>query len=407
MRRTPRLSDIETYLAPYGKYFSRAEARNLAARYIQGLLMEGERKSVEPMAQRLGISTRSLQRLLNQAVWDHHGVLQAYRRRMVDLSFGCEGVLVVGQTIFPKRGSCSVCVARQYNDETGRMISSQAAADSVYVISGLAFPWAMDLYVPTFWGRPRSSEYRNLRQKTGMPEHVRHHERWELVISQVDLAVHNQLKISTVTAGTAFGKSAAFRDALDVRSPRYILEVPAETMVFTEKPVLSEYRPKKRGRGRPRKRHRILDAGTPPVPACSEAVWSGTAAADIQTAVSGAASDASSRLRSVRVWPAEGYREGILHNPVWLVRWPAGPPKATSKYRYYLGNQFSGINAPDIGHATVAYRAALTCKNTMIHDLGLLHHEGRTWTGWHRHVLLVFLAMGFLLESKSVFQTTA
>ena len=401
MGGTPCLSDIETYLAPYGRFFGRAEARMLAARYIQGLLTEGGRKSVEPMAQRLGVPARSLQRLLNRAVWDHHGVLQAYRERMVDLFSGREGVLVIGQTIFPKRGNHSVCVARQYNDETGRMISSQTAAESVYAVPGLAFPWAMDLYVPTFWARPRNEEFRHLRQKVGIPARIRHQERWELAISQVDLAVHHQLGMSMVTAGASIGRIAAFRDALDVRGLRYILEIPPETTFFTKRPVLREYKPKKRGRGRPRKRHRILDADTPPVSASEEAIWSGKVTVDTHTAGSGTSSDTSSRLQSARVWPAEGYREGILHEPVWLVRRPGVSRGAANGYRYYLGNHPTGFGLEDIARATAACRDALACRNTMIHDLGLLHHEGRTWTGWHRHVVLVFLALGFLLENRT------
>ncbi|HOS28881.1 MAG TPA: IS701 family transposase, partial [Deltaproteobacteria bacterium] len=74
---------------------------------------------------------------------------------------------------------------------------------------------------------------------------------------------------------------------------------------------------------------------------------------------------------------------------------------AANGYRYYLGNHPTGFGLEDIARATAACRDALACRNTMIHDLGLLHHEGRTWTGWHRHVVLVFLALGFLLENRT------
>ena len=409
MDMLPSHSDVEAYLAPYGRFFSRREARGLAAGYVLGLLLEGGRKSVEPMARLVETSGRSLQRLLTQVRWDHEGVLRAFRRRMVERYAGDGGILVIGRTVFPKRGSHSPGVARQYIEELGRAISGQTAVDSVYVRGGTVFPWAMDLYIPTFWSRPRSPEYRLRRLKAGIPGHVRHRERWELALDQVDLAVNVGLAVSAVTAGMSFGRFAAFRDGLIGRGLRAIVEAPPDTEVFTREPSLRQVRPERRGRGRPRKRLPLMEADAPPVLISSLAAGTfqgnrGTpgvhSGADPRPAMTNSSPSGQRFLiYPGEVWPAEGYRDGALHGPLRLAlerpfrTGPEGGP------RYYLADPFSDPGTRELASITRASAQALGCKNSLVRDLGLLHHEGRSWKGWHRHVTLVFLAWGFLLET--------
>ncbi len=392
------LSHVEEYMIPYHGFFSRAEVRMLAVRYVLGLLTQGERKSAEPLAHRMSVAPRSFQRLLTQASWDHAGVLQAYRRRMMSLLSGREGILVLGRTVFPKRGSHSVCVARQYIHELGRMVHCQTAADAVFVCGNAAVPWAMDLYVPRFWGRPVDPAYRMRRNRAGMPRHVRHHPLWEMGAEQADMAFRQGLNVSMVTAGSIMGGEASFCDILDDRGRHYIVETPPETEVFPHKPTLREDIPKTRRRGRPRKRSRFVNEGIPPLPVSSLFTGAHRLKPGARESVPDDAADTTVLSYQERVWPAEGYRDGILHRPVWLAA--RRSPSPGEACRYYLGNCPGEIGARDVSRIEQARRQALACKNLMISDLGLLHHEGRSWTGWHRHVLLVILATGLLLEEK-------
>ncbi len=393
MKKGITLTEVEEYMSPYNRFFSRSEARALASRYVWGLLLEGERKSVEPMALRVDASERSLQRLLTEVKWDYEGVCREYRRRLVSNYAGAEGVLVVGQTVFPKRGGHSVCVARQYSEEFGRMVSSQMATDSIYVRAETVVPWAMDLYVPKFWDQPRNKEVRLRRQQARIPGHIRHRQRWIQGLGQVELALDQVLTAGVVTAGPAFGSVSEFRDGLDQQGAHYVLELSGDTDVFLSEPVLVEESPRKRGRGRPRKRHRLFDAESPPVHVSRIHSSLGSSLAP-ETAPG-----ESPTSMALQVWPAQGYRDGILRKPAWLGVQQGEASAGQDDCRYFLGNLPGGVSPRDLERITRAHEQAQLCKTRLAKHLGLLHHEGRSWIGWHRHVLLVFLAWGFLLES--------
>jgi SRSO17 transposase len=105
---------IDEYMEPFMGYFHRSESRELAECYVTGLLMDGERKSVEPMSERVNASERSMQRLLSDVKWDDQGVLATYRARMLAATADPRGICVFDDTGFPKKGQDSVCVSRQY-----------------------------------------------------------------------------------------------------------------------------------------------------------------------------------------------------------------------------------------------------------------------------------------------------
>ena len=114
MEKQINLQDIGEYLVPYARYFHRSEARELAQCYVVGLMMDGERKSVEPMSERVHGSERGMQRLLTGVVLDEAEAMGEYRQQMLAETRDPEGVLVVDDSGFPKKGKHSVCVSRQY-----------------------------------------------------------------------------------------------------------------------------------------------------------------------------------------------------------------------------------------------------------------------------------------------------
>ena len=94
---------INDYMAPFFPHFQRSEGRELARCYVVGLMMEGERKSVEPMSEKVNASERSMQRLLTDVKWDEEGVIQEYRRTLLAETSDPQGVLVVDDTGFRKK----------------------------------------------------------------------------------------------------------------------------------------------------------------------------------------------------------------------------------------------------------------------------------------------------------------
>lgn len=395
MRQTVSLEEIIHYMAPYEVFFSRSEARDLASRYVWGLVFDGYRKSAGSMSGLVGVQERSLQRLLTQVKWDSAGVYDAYIHHMVDSHYDPDGILVAGQTVFPKRGGHSVCVARQYSEELGRMVSSQVAMEIVFVGRNGSWPFAMELYMPVFWDKRRDTGCRLQREKAQIPKDVHHVQQWELVLDMVQHAREMLPSSHVLTAGKTLGDIAGFRDSFDRTGQGYLVEVPENTEVFLERPELEEVKRRQKKRGRPRKRSCTMEAVVPPVRVSALNTNLEKGCDSLSTAEG---SRCFSRLG--RVWPAHGYRDGIVHAPVHLIAGYRESAGCVSAQGYYLANVPEESMDNDIRRILAAQNRAVLCKQDMIHRLGLLHHEGRSWTGWHRHVLLVFLAWEFLLEGR-------
>mgnify|MGYP001434293759 CR=1 FL=1 len=135
---------IDDYMARFSPYIKRSEARALAQGYVVGLMMDGDRKSVEPMSEKVHASERGMQRLLAEVKWDHEGTFCEYRRQMLAETDDPQGVLLIDDTAFPKKGRHSVCVSRQYCGALGKVDNCQIGVSMTYVGQGFAWPYAME-----------------------------------------------------------------------------------------------------------------------------------------------------------------------------------------------------------------------------------------------------------------------
>ena len=401
---------IEEYMAPYAPFFRRLEGRELAKCYVTGLMMEGERKSVEPMSERVHASERGMQRLLTEVKWDHEGVSRQYRRQMVAETSDPQGVLVVDDTAFPKKGRYSVCVTRQYCGSLGKVANCQVGASLTYVGQEVAWPYTIDLYIPHSWDNLEDPACVLLRKKTRIPDTMRYREKWQIALEQIDLARKEGVPHRAVVADGWYGHMPDFRKALDERAERYVVGVYSDTEVFLDPPVFVEPQPKKRGRGRPRKYPRLIETNPAPV--------------KVSTLGAKVAQDDWERLElrrdtrgkplvveavSRRLWPSQGYRKGAFHEEVWLIieRRPKG--KEQCELRYYFSNMPQDMPTLEMVRLLHERFWIEQGYQQLKEELGVDHHEGRSWTGWNRHVLLVFLAFGYLThlrlqEKKRVIQ---
>jgi len=402
---------IDDYMAPYAPFFRRIEGREFAKCYVTGLMMEGERKSVEPMSEKVHASERGMQRLLTEVKWDHQGVSKEYRRQMLAETSDPRGVLVADDTAFPKKGRHSVCVARQYCGALGKVANCQVGVSLTYVGQEVAWPYMMDLYIPRSWDNLEDSECVLMRKKTWMPQQARYREKWQIVLEQIDLARKEGVPHRAVVSDSWYGSIVEFRKELAERGELYVVGVYSDTEVFLEPPIFAEPRPKRRGRGRPRKYPRLIE--TNPAPVKVSDLGKAVGSEDWEhlelrrdTRGKPLAVEAVSR----RVWPAQGYRKGVLHEEVWLIieRRPKG--KGQFELRYYFSNLSQ--NMPTLEMVRLLHERFWIEQGyqQLKEELGLDHHEGRSWTGWHRHVLLVFLAFGYLTrlrlqEKKRLMQT--
>jgi SRSO17 transposase len=388
---------IDEYMRPFLGYFHRSESRELAECYVTGLLMDGERKSVEPMSEKVNGSERSMQRLLSEVKWDDQGVAVEYRGAMLSETSDPLGILVLDDTGFPKKGNKSVCVARQYCGASGKTDNCQIGVSMTYVGQDVAWPYSMELFIPESWDKPDDDDCNAKRKKTKMPESAHYRPKWRIALDLVDLARKDNVPHRAVLADGWYGNIPEFRQELDTHNESYILGVYSNTLVFLETPVLEVAPVKECKRGHPRICPKIIAVEPEPV--------------KLSTLGESIADDAWQHLElrrdsrdkplmveavSLRIWPAHGWRKGEIHEEVWLMIERRQLTKGGHELRYFFSNMPQHLATIDLARLYHERYWIEHGYQQLKEELGLDHHEGRSWTGWRRHVLLVFLAYGYL-----------
>jgi SRSO17 transposase len=385
----------------------RSDQRAKGELYVRGLLTEGARKSMQPMAQRLGVDHQGLQQFITSSTWDYEGV----RANVARWAVGALGpdAYVVDDTGFPKDGTASPCVARQYSGTLGKTGNCQIGV-SVQMVTdeaSLAANWR--LFCPVSWDDDKiddadaAERARRRRERAGIPDDVRHREKWRLALDMLDQMTGQWgLPKRPVTGDSGYGDATLFRLGLEERGFTYVLQVdPTATAHPADaRPVPRPYS----GRGRPpvpaypqppSTLHELaLAAGRD---ACRRLTWRrGTRKTnDNPTAAM------RSHFLATRVRPAN---RNIPHNPdgslaeSWLIaQWP---PEKPEPVKYWLSNM--DINTPLktlVRLAKIRWRIEHDYRE-LKHGLGVDHFEGRSLTGWHRHVTLTVLAQAFRTQLR-------
>jgi SRSO17 transposase len=221
----------------------RSEQRRWGGVYLRGLMLEGRRKSIEPMAARLDDGDEQcLQQFVNQSPWDERVVRANLARRMTaELD---PDAWIVDDTGFPKRGRCSVGVARQYSGTLGRVDNCQVGVSLNGASDEASWPINWRIFLPADWDLDVER-----RARAHVPDDVGHREKWRLALDMLDQARGWGLEPPVVCADAGYGEITAFRQGLDEREIAYVVQVKASTSAFAED--IAPERPDYRGRGRP------------------------------------------------------------------------------------------------------------------------------------------------------------
>jgi SRSO17 transposase len=366
----------------------RSEQRKWGGAYLRGLMLEGKRKSIEPMAARLEDGDeQGLQQFVNQSPWDHALVRANLARRMV-AEIDPEA-WVVDDTGFAKKGRFSVGVGRQYSGTLGRVDNCQVGVSVNAASDSASCPLDWRIFLPEAW-----DDDSERRAKAHVPDEVGHREKWRLALDMIDELREWGLVPPLVCADAGYGEITAFRQGLDDREIPYVVQVKAATSAYPER-VKAE-RPEWSGRGRPpAARYRDKTDSLKQL-----ALAAGKRAAKGITWREGSRGRMHSRFLALRVRPANRELRASAHEsggelPVrWLLaEWPADAEAPTD---YWLASL-----PADTDLKTLVRLAKLRWR--IEHDyrelkdaLGLDHFEGRSYRGWHHHVTCVSVAHAFL-----------
>ena len=380
----------------------RSDQRVKGELYVRGLLTDGARKSMQPMAERLGVDHQQLQQFVTSSTWDYTTVRANVARWALELIDPAG--YVIDDSGFPKDGTASPCVARQYSGTLGKTgncqigVSVQLATDT----ASLAADWR--LFCPTSWDDTTISDpdkaiaVRQKRDRAGIADDVRHREKWRLALDMLDEMIEQWgLPRLPVVADSGYGDCTRFRLGLAERGLRYAVQVDPDATAHPSDAVPAV--PPSTGRGRPPR------AGYPDPPVTFKALVlaAGRDSARPVTWRRGSRrskTNPTAAMRShflrLRIRPANRdiprAADGSLPECWLIAQWP---PDATEPVKYWLSNL-----DPRASFKSLVRLAKLRWR--VEHDyrelktgLGIDHFEGRSFTGWHRHVTLAVLAQAF------------
>src|SRR5215213_5854053 len=261
------LDRLRYYAAAFADDLPHAKPAAWAGVYLQGLLLDGDRKSVEPLSRRVtlpaGLTSRDpeqpLQQFVSQSPWDEQAVLRRYRATLARSFASPAGVFLVDDASFPKQGAHSVGVQRQYCGALGKKANCQVAVSVHYVSPKGHFPLDLRLYLPEGWlADPKRLD------TAGVPAAERRpRTKPELALDLLDRVRAGGLPGSVVVADAGYGVSRDLRDGLAARELHYVVGVTADLVVFPDRPTWVP--PQPAPNGRPRTRCRLADGSPPPV----------------------------------------------------------------------------------------------------------------------------------------------
>jgi SRSO17 transposase len=374
--------------------------------YCTGLLLPGERKSVEPMAARVAPDNvrrthQSLHHFVADGPWNDEAMLETVRGWVLPRmkENGPVVAWIVDDTGFVKKGQHSVGVARQYCGQVGKQENCQVAVSLSVTTAQASLPIAWRLYLPESWAGDRER-----RKATGVPDEIMFQTKPAIALAQIHRAVEQEVPQAPVVADSAYGNDTHFREGITELGLPYVVGVHQNMTVWPPGEV-PRPKPRRKGRGRPPTRlHR--DAEHQPVSVKQLAMSLPRQAWKTVTWREGTRGELQSRFAAVRVRPA--HRDQKRSEPYpeqWLlIEWPAEEAEPT---KYWLSTLPARTRRKALvslaKHRWIIERDYQELKQ----ELGLGHYEGRGWRGFHHHATLCIAAYGFLVAERSRFSPSA
>jgi SRSO17 transposase len=374
--------------------------------YCTGLLLPGERKSVEPMAARLCPDNvrqthQSLHHVVAHAPWRDEGLLEEVRHYVLP-AMQKQGPIVawiVDDTGFVKKGTHSVGVTRQYCGQVGKQENCRIGVSLSLSTEAASLPIAWRLYLPEVW-----TEDQKRRKAAGIPEEISFQTKPEIALEQIRAAVDRQIPSAPVLTDAAYGNDTEFRDGVTELGLLYVVGVQSSTSVW--KPGQAPLPKRKwKGIGRPTSLLR-RDRQHKPIPMRQLAMSLPSSAWKTVAWREGTRKTLRSRFAALRIRPAHrDYWSSELRPEEWLlIEWPR---EEVEPSRYWLSTLPAETKLSDLvrlaKHRWIIERDYQELKQ----ELGLGHYEGRSWRGFHHHATLCIAAYGFLVAERSRFSPSA
>jgi SRSO17 transposase len=375
--------ELDVFLERYAPLFGREETQTHAGQYLQGLLLEGERRNAENIAEAIeGGVVRSLQKFLAQARWPDDTVLEEMQRQVVTEIGDPDGLLNVDESGFPKKGTKSVGVKRQYAGCLGRVDNCQIGVFLNYLTPAGHGLLDRRLFLPEEWAADTER-----RHEAGVPPEVVFRTKPELALEMVREAEARGVPFRWVGGDSVYGDSPVFVQGVRELGKWYVVDTSADARVWLAPPMVIPAGTQGTG-GRPRTRPRVtrkpirVDQVLAQVPV---RVWRRLVVAE------GSQGPRTYEYAEVPVWFSEA---GLPSGPERLLLRRTLGQKVEIKYQ--RSNAPASVplaKAAQVGGGRWSIEQDFQAGKG---ECGLDEYETRGWTGWHHHTALALLALWFL-----------
>ena len=395
-------SRFEAYVENLSSALRHADRMAPFRSYCAGLILPGDRKSVEPMAariepRRVQATHQSLHHMVAKADWSDQAVLAAVRSQVLPkiTQAGAINAWIIDDTGFPKKGTHSVGVARQYCGQLGKQDNCQIAVTLSVANDQASLPIDYRLYLPEPWANDPQR-----RARAGVPDDVTFQTKPQIALAQIQAALAAGLPQACVLSDAGYGIDTEFRDGITALAVFYAVGIQSSTSLWPPGEQPLPVKPPG-GRGRPSTRvrhsvdHRPISAKAL-AQALPEQAW------QTVTWREGGNATLSGRFAAVRVRPA--HRDVKRSEPrpeEWfMVEWPEGDE---APVKYWFSTLPADIALEELVAITKRRWRIERDDHDLKQEIGLGHYEGRGWRGFHHHATLCIAAYGFLISERSAF----
>lgn len=376
---------LSEFVEQFSELFGRSERRYWCKQYLAGLLLDGERKSIEPMAGRVaGGDAPALQQFVNQSPWAHEALQLSLTRLMLRRRAGHPARLILDDTTLPKQGRSSVGVTRQYCGALGKVANCQSVVTWHYADEGLHIPLLGELYLPQVWVTDAERM-----KRAGVPQECQvFREKWKVALALLD-EIAPEVAAEVIVCDAGYGEVKEFLRELDRRGHVFVAQVPESHSFWpADVAVTTAVNPT----GRPRRFPQVADPRARPLRAEQ---WRKQVEEDgrewqivrlpLKQAKTVEVVAIRVRETNTQAWRRPGAQRWLL-----IERLSDGTVK------YYLSNAGRRVSVRQMVEWAHERWKIEQGYQQLKEELGLDHFEGRSWRGLHHHLTLCFMAYCFL-----------
>lgn len=382
---------LSSFVSSFSSELGRSDRHRCCHYYLSGLLLDGERKSIQPMSELLrDCSYDSLQNFVTDSPWNYVSIMQKLFKKATSVLKLNDGVLILDDTTFPKKGNHSVGVARQYCGASGKIDNCQTLVSWQFAHKNLHIPVISKVYLPESWCNNKEKM-----DKAKIPENDRvFKEKWQIaldLLDKIDRPSH------TLLFDAGYGSNRKFLKELDIKGYHYVGQIRGTETFFDGDVPIDRSKSSPTGRGRCRKHLHLADHRFKPK---SAKKWSDELFKDpknVKTYTLKTNKPKKHRYVAKRVFEAVARPFHCVGSERWLII----EELSNGEKKFFISNYHRSRSPRSLlllGHERWKIEQGY---QQLKEELGLDHYEGRSWQGFHHHIALCFMAFVFLvLELK-------